>query len=104
MKKHSYQPTNSRKSLVPLVAGTLSPSFALFVPGAYAQQGNEKTFATPGDAVLALYNSVKSSDQQTLNAILGSNAGQVLHTGDEVADKKMATDFVRRYDQMHRVV
>ena len=41
---------------------------------------------------------------QTLNAILGSNAGQVLHTGDEVADKKMATDFIRRYDQMHRVV
>ena len=79
-------------------------SCALFVPGAYAQQGNEKTFATPGDAVLALYNSVKSSDQQTLNAILGSNAGQVLHTGDEVADKKMATDFIRRYDQMHRVV
>ncbi len=51
-----------------------------------------------------MYNAVKSSDQPTLNAILGSNAGQVLHTGDEVADKKMATDFIQRYDQMHRVV
>ena len=73
-------------------------------PRAFAQQGNEKTFASPGDAVLAIYNAVKSGDQPTLNAILGSNAGQVLHTGDEVADKKMATDFIRRYDQMHRVV
>jgi hypothetical protein len=71
---------------------------------AVAQQGNEKTFATPGDAVLAAYNAVKSNDQQALNAIFGSNAGPILHTGDEVADKKMGTDFVRRYDQMHRVV
>ena len=77
---------------------------ALLVPNAFAQQGNEKTFSSPGDAVLAMYNAVKSGDQPTLNAILGSNAGQVLHTGDDVADKKMATDFIRRYDQMHRVV
>ncbi len=54
--------------------------------------------------MLAIYNAVKSGDQPALNAILGSNAGQVLHTGDEVADKKMASDFIRRYDQMHRVV
>lgn len=77
---------------------------ALFVPGCFAQEGNEKTFATPGDAALAIYNAVTSGDQQALKAILGSNSGPILHTGDEVADKKMATDFVRRYDQMHRVV
>jgi len=71
---------------------------------AVAQQGNEKTFASPGDAVLALYNAAKSNDQQALSAILGSNAGPILHTSDDVADKKMADDFIRRYDQMHRVV
>ena len=79
-------------------------TFLLGSSQGFAQQGDEKTFATPGDAVLALYNAVKSSDQQALNAILGKNAGPILHTGDEVADKKMGTDFVRRYDQMHRVV
>ncbi len=78
--------------------------FLLSAPGLFAQQGNEKTFASPGDAVLALYNAVKSNDAQALSAILGSNSGPILHTGDEVADKKMGTDFVRRYDQMHRVV
>lgn len=105
IKWHSYQPINfRRRSLASGVAATLALSFALVVPSALGQQGGEKTFATPGDAVLAIYNAVKSKDNQTLNAILGSNAGQVLHTGDDVADKKMATDFVRRYDQMHRVV
>ena len=69
-----------------------------------AQQGNEKTFASPGDAVLALYNAVKSDDTQALNSIFGSNASDILHTGDDVADKNMKADFIRRYDQMHRVV
>ena len=69
-----------------------------------AQQGNERTFASPGDAVLGAYNALKSNDQQALNAIFGSNAAPILHSGDEVADKKMAADFIRRYDQMHRVV
>lgn len=73
-------------------------------PFAFTQQGNEKTFASPGDAVLALYNAVKSNDQPALNAIFGSNAGPILRTGDEVADKNMASEFIRRYDQMHRVV
>jgi Protein of unknown function (DUF2950) len=70
----------------------------------YGQQGNEKTFASPGDAVVALYNAVKSNDTQALAAIFGSRANQILHTGDDVADKNMAASFLRAYDQMHRVV
>ena len=76
---------------------------ALLLP-VFAQQSNEKTFASPGDAVLALYNAVKSNNQQALSAIFGSNSGPILHTGDDVADKNMATNFLNRYDQMHRVV
>lgn len=76
----------------------------LSAPRSFAQQGNEKTFSFPGDAVLALYNAVKSNDSQALSAILGSNSGPILHTGDDVADKKMFADFVARYDQMHRLV
>lgn len=71
---------------------------------AQAQQGNEKTFSSPGDAVVALYNAVKSNDMQTLNAIFGSNAGPILRSGDDVADKNMAVNFIAKYDQMHRVV
>jgi hypothetical protein len=69
-----------------------------------AQQGGEKTFASPGEAVLAVYNAVKTNDSQALNAIFGSSTNQVAHTGDDVADKNMADNFIRRYDQMHRVV
>ena len=80
----------------PLAAAVCALCAALFLVPVFAQQGNEKTFASPGDAVLALYNAVKSNDQQALNAIFGSNAGPILHTGDQVADKNMAAAFVRR--------
>ena len=97
----SAVPITRRYSLALAVCALLA--LLVLVP-ALAQQGNEKTFASPGDAVLALYNAVKANDQQTISAIFGSNAGPILHTGDEVADKNMGADFIRRYDQMHRVV
>ncbi|HKF50639.1 MAG TPA: DUF2950 domain-containing protein [Terracidiphilus sp.] len=69
-----------------------------------AQSAGEKTFSSPGDAVLALYNAAKAGDSDGLNAIFGSNAAQILHTGDDVADKNALTKFASQYDQMHRVV
>jgi len=74
------------------------------LPATQAQQANERTFAAPGEAALALYTAAKDNDQTTLSAIFGKNAGDLLHSGDEVADKKTAENFLRRYDEMHRVV
>ena len=69
-----------------------------------AQQANEKTFASPGAAVLALYDAAKSDDSQALSALFGSNSGDILNSGDKVADENARTKFASRYDQMHRVV
>jgi hypothetical protein len=76
----------------------------VILPAAHAQKSNEETFASPGEAVLALYAAVKDNDQAAVSAIFGRNASDLLHSGDEVADKKMGQDFILRYDQMHRVV
>jgi len=103
---HSYRLPGSRRYRLVLfsLAVVLTLSLVLVVPRAFAQQSNEKTFASPGDAVLALYNAAKSNDTAALDAIFGNNAREILHTGDDVADNKMIANFVRRYDQMHRVV
>ena len=100
---HSYSPRCSRA----IFGNLFAPAILLCLLSAYpcaAQQGNEKTFASPGDAVLALYNAAKSNDGQALASIFGSNAKEILHTGDDVADQNTRTTFVSRYDQMHRVV
>jgi Protein of unknown function (DUF2950) len=73
-------------------------------PVVLAQPPGEKTFTTPGEAAAALYDSVKAGDTQAITTILGPSSGTLLHTGDDVADKNMISDFVRRYNEMHRVV
>ena len=99
--RHSHR---SMVRLAPLVLAGAVMGIVIGPLATRAQQANEKTFASPGDAVLALYAAVKSDDSQALAAILGSNTNDIIHTGDDVADKKMGQDFIRRYDQMHRVV
>ncbi|HXY06737.1 MAG TPA: DUF2950 domain-containing protein [Terriglobales bacterium] len=84
---------------LPAILGWLT-----MVPVAYAQPSNEKTFATPGEAVKALYDAAKANDQTALSVIFGTSAGELLHSGDDVADKRMIDNYVRRYEQMHRVV
>ena len=91
--------------------GAVVPYLAILVllclldpTGSRAQSTSEKTFSSPGDAALALYVAAKSDDSGSLHAIFGSNADKVLHTGDEVADKNLLSNFVSHYDQMHRVV
>jgi len=96
---HSYNPFLS--PMLTLVVGGLALFLTIL---GQAQQSGEKTFSSPGDAVLALYNAAKANDAQALNAIFGSNAQKILHTGDDVADKNAVSSFVPRYDQMHRVV
>ncbi len=90
------------RHFVPLAPAVVT--FLLIACTCLAQQNGEKTFASPGDAVLALYNAAKSSDGAALNGIFGSNANDILHTGDDVADRNMRDNFIKRYDQMHRVV
>jgi hypothetical protein len=104
---HTSMPAHSGR-VAGLRASTLLALVLLLVLSsavcALAQQGNEKTFASPGAAVLALYDAAKNNDSQAAAALFGSNANDILHTGDDVADKNMVTNFVTHYDKMHRVV
>jgi len=93
--------THPRASFV-LTSGIVA--FLLMAHSSIGQQGNEKTFSTPGEAALVLYKAAKSNDSQTMSSIFGSNANDILHTGDAVADRNMVENFLRRYGQMHRVV
>ncbi len=105
---HRFQESLQSRLVIVLRMAPLALAVAFFLllsaRPSLAQQGDEKTFATAGDAVLTLYNAVKASDSQTVAAIFGKNSNEIVHTGDDVADKNMAQNFIRRYEQMHRVV
>jgi hypothetical protein len=87
-----------------LVIFTATFTFLGMAGVSQSRPAGEKTFSSSGDAVLALYNAAKANDTQTLASIFGSHADQIMHTGDAVADHAMQMNFLRRYEQMHRVV
>ena len=64
----------------------------------------QKTFSSPEEAGTAFLDAAKSGEQSALLAIFGSEAKDVLFSGDAVKDKDNLQDFVAGYGQMHRWV
>lgn len=59
----------------------------------------QRTFASPGEAVQALVEAVKAGDMEALAAILGPEGRDLISSGDAVADKQGRERFVRAYEQ-----
>jgi Protein of unknown function (DUF2950) len=70
-------------------------------PGA-ATSIQARAFSSPDAASDALFQAAKSGDQNSLLAIFGSDAKDVLLTGDSLKDQKHMESFVTAYEQMHR--
>ena len=65
--------------------------------------GTQQVFPTASAAVTALVAADKAEDMKALSSILGPDSDQILSSGDPVADKNARDEFVRRYDEMHRL-
>lgn len=72
--------------------------------GGSAQEPGQQSFSSPMDASKALITALQSSDQASLLSVLGSNAKDILSSGDSVQDKNDRDQFVQKYEQMHRLV
>jgi hypothetical protein len=69
-----------------------------------AQQPGQKTFSSPEDASNALVTATQNNDEKTMLDILGPDGKQIVSSGDETEDAESRANFVRRYEQMHRLV
>jgi Protein of unknown function (DUF2950) len=87
-----------------LRAGALLALAAGLAGSVSAQQDVQRTFPTPSDAANALMNAVKNNDEQDLRQILGSDSPSLIATGDETEDRESRENFVRKYEEMHRLV
>src|SRR5208282_5593161 len=89
---------------ISLILSTLLCASLLVTPLAFAENSAaQQVFPSPAAATNALLAADKADDMKTLNSILGPDADQVLSSGDPVADKNARDDFVRRYQEMHRL-
>jgi hypothetical protein len=72
--------------------------------GARAQQPGQKTFSSPEEASKAFVTAAQNNDEKTLMEILGPAGKQVVYSGDETEDSNSRANFVKRYEELHRLV
>jgi hypothetical protein len=75
-----------------------------FPSGAMAQQQGQKTFSSAEDASNALVAAAQSNDEKAMLDILGPEGKQIVSSGDPAEDAQSRANFVRRYQEMHRVM
>jgi hypothetical protein len=69
-----------------------------------AQQQGQKTFSSPENASNALFTAAESNDGKAMLAILGPDEKQIVSSGDETEDALHRANFVKKYQEMHRLV
>jgi len=69
-----------------------------------AQQQGQKTFSSAEDAASALVTAAQNNEEQALLEIFGPEGKEVISSGDAVEDAESRATFVKRYQQMHRLV
>lgn len=69
-----------------------------------AQQAGQKTFPSCQEASKALVAAAKDNDEKALLEILGPDGKEIISSGDPTQDADNRADFVRRYEEMHRMI
>jgi hypothetical protein len=69
-----------------------------------AQQTGQKTFSSADEACKALVAAAQSNDEKAMIEILGPDAKEIVSSGDETEDVQNRAEFVKRYEEMHRLV
>ena len=75
-----------------------------FAAASQAQQKGQKTFATPEEAAKALLAAAQNNDEKTLLELFGPDGKQIVESGDPAEDARVRGNFVKRYEEMNRLV
>lgn len=68
------------------------------------QQKGQKTFASAEEAGKALFTAAQGNDEKALLDLLGPEGKEIISSGDEAEDAEARANFLRRYEQMNRLV
>jgi hypothetical protein len=63
----------------------------------------QKVFATGEEGVNAFVKALRVDNKEELLAIFGSDANELISSGDEVADKQRQQKFLNAYDEQHKL-
>jgi hypothetical protein len=103
MRQHSGHRRSIRRGAV--TAGALALIAVVCLrEGTQAEEPGQKTFASAEAAASALVAATRSGDSKAMLEVLGPDAARLVSSGDPREDASGRTEFLQRYDQMHRIV
>src|SRR6516165_4597568 len=76
----------------------------MFVGASATNAVDQKTFASPGEAVRALVKAAEDGNQDEMLAVLGEDGKDLVYSGDPVQDKTGMEKFVKSYKTKHTIV
>jgi hypothetical protein len=77
---------------------------ACFPTRSMAQQRGQKKFSSHEEASNVLFTAMRSNDESALLEILGPDGKRIVSSGDATEDADGRANFVRKYQQCHRLV
>jgi len=92
------------RSNISKVAAVVILLTGCFCARSMAQQPGQKTFPSAEDASNALVTAAQSNDEKAMLDILGPDGKQIVSSGDDAEDAESRANFVKRYEEMHRLV
>ena len=69
-----------------------------------AEPPGQRTFSSAAEASRALFGAAQAGDPTALLKIFGPDGKEIISSGDAVEDKNSQDQFVRKYQEMHRLV
>jgi hypothetical protein len=76
----------------------------VLVVGSGCAAGRGQAFASPQEGANALIGALRPLDTEKLRAILGRESDEIISSGDEVADRNAAAEFVDLYERHHNII
>jgi hypothetical protein len=95
---------NFQWATLPKLAAAAILFAACFPAHSLAQQPGQKTFSSADAASMALVKAAENNDENAMIDILGPDAKQIVSSGDDTEDAENRASFVKRYQQMHRLM
>jgi hypothetical protein len=75
-----------------------------FAARSQAQQRGQKTFKSAEEASQAFFTAAQSNNEEAMIEILGPQGKQIVSSGDDAEDAEGRATFVKKYQEMHRLV
>jgi hypothetical protein len=84
-------------------------ALVIFLAGSFpacslAQQSGQKMFSSAEEASKAFVAAAQSNDEKAMLEILGPDGKQTVSSGDDTEDAENRAIFVKKYEEMHRLV